>query len=415
MYALKLELKLNNKERSLLAGCSGFKRVVYNFGLELVQESWSFDGIKASDAKRIDTVKKILTNEVMQKPEYSWMKNYPSTVYQSALQDLKDAFSRWRKGLAKIPVFKSKREGDSFTIYKTSGTYQELGKPALPFTNRQVLQQGKRISLPGLGEFRLKEKLKFTCSSQTFTISRQADKWFVSFTLDVERVPPLFHDVVSPIGIDLGVKCFATLSDGTIYVAPKPLKKAKLRLSKLQWRNRNKQLGNRKQGIRSSRNAQKFYLKQAVLHAEVSNQRRDYLQKTTTEISRKYTHVKIEDLNIKGMIANRKLSSAISDLGFYEFRRMLEYKQSFYSCQVELVDRWFPSSKTCSSCGCVKEKLSLSERIFNCSNCGKVIDRDLNAALNLAKYVPGATGKLMPMDELVPTPSVTSALRRSRK
>lgn len=277
MYAIKLELKLNNKEHSKLTGCAGFKRFVYNFALNLIKSSWQFEDLLASDSKRIDAVKKILTNVVMQKPEYSWMKNYPSTVYQSALQDLKDAFGRWRKGLAKMPVFKSKRQGDSFTVYRISGTYPELGKPALPFTNKQVIQQGRRIILPGLGELRLKEKLKFTCSSQTFTILRQAERWFVSFTLDVERVPPPFHKVVKPTGIDLGVKCFATLSDSTIYVAPKPLQKAKTKLAKLQWRNRNKQLGNKRLGKRASSNARKFYLKQAVLHAEVANQRRDYL------------------------------------------------------------------------------------------------------------------------------------------
>lgn len=240
MYASKLELKLNNKERSKLAGCSGFKRFLYNFALNLVKSSWQFENIKASDSKRIDAIKKILTNVVMQKPEYGWMRNYPSTVYQSALQDLKDAFGRWRKGLARMPVFKNKRQGDSFTVYKTSGTYPEKGFAALPFTNRQVLKQGRRITLPGLGELRLKEKLTFTCSSQTFTISRQSNKWFVSFTLDVERVPPLFHEVVEPIGVDLGIKCFATLSDSTTYIAPKPLKKAKTKLALLQWRNRNK-------------------------------------------------------------------------------------------------------------------------------------------------------------------------------
>ena len=406
MYAIKLELKLNNKERSKLAGCAGFKRVVYNFGLELIKQSWGFDGIKAGDAKRIDAVKKILTNSVMQKPEYGWMRNYPSTVYQSALRDLKDAFGQWRKGMARMPVFKSKKQGDSFTVYKTSGIYPEKGKPALLFTNKQVLQQGRKITIPGLGEFRLKEKLKFICSAQTFTISRQADRWFVSFALDAERVPPLLHEVVEPIGIDLGVKCFATLSDGTIYIAPKPLKKAKTKQALLQWRNRNKQLGNKRLDIRASSNARSFYLKQAVLHAGVANQRRDYLQKTTTEISRKYAHIKIEDLNVLGMIANGKLSSAISDLGFYEFRRQLEYKSVIYSTTILVVDRWFPSSKTCSNCGNITKHLSLSERVFDCSKCGNSIDRDLNAALNLSRYVPGATGKLKPVDKQEPTPLV---------
>ena len=120
MYASKLELKLNNKERSKLAVCAGFKRFVYNFALNLVKSSWQFENIKASDSKRIDAIKKILTNVVMQKPEYGWMRTYPSTVYQSALQDLKDAFGRWRKGLARMPVFKSKRHSRSFTVYKTT-------------------------------------------------------------------------------------------------------------------------------------------------------------------------------------------------------------------------------------------------------------------------------------------------------
>ena len=395
MYAIKLELKLNKKERSLLAGCAGFKRVVYNFGLELLKKSWQFEGVKASDSKRLAAIKKILTNDVMSRLEYSWMREYPSTVYQSALQDLQHAFERWRKGLAKQPVFKAKKDGDSFTVYKTAGIYPEKGKPALPFTNRQVMEVGNRITLPGLGEFRLKERLKFTCSSQTFTLSRQADRWFVSFVLDAERVPPLFHEVMEPTGIDLGVNVFATLSDRTIYVAPKPLKKAKIKRALLQWRNRNKQMGNRRASILASSNAKKFLLKQAKLHAGIANQRRDYLQKTTTEISCKYARLKIEDLNVSGMLANRKLSAAISDLGFYEFRRQLEYKSVFYGTTIEVVNRWFPSSKTCSSCGCVKEKLSLSERVFECS-CGMKIDRDLNAAIMLARYVPMANRELKP-------------------
>lgn len=398
----------------MLSGCAGFKRVVYNFGLNLLKSSWQFEGVKASDSKRLAAIRKLLTNDVMSRSEYGWMKKYPSTVYQSSLQDLKKAFDQWRKGLARIPVFKAKKDGDSFTVYKTAGIYPEKGLPALPFTNRQVLHPGKKITLPGLGEFRLHEKLNFTCSSQTFTISRQANKWFVSFILDAERVPPLFHEVVEPVGIDLGVKCFACISDGTTYDAPKPLKKAKIKLAKIQWRNRRKQLGNKKAGIRASSNAKEFYAEQSRLHAKVANQRRDYLQKTTTEISRKYAQIKIEDLNVSGMIANHKLSAAISNLGFYEFRRQLEYKSAIYGTLIEVVDKWFPSSKTCSSCSCVKEKISLSERVFECL-CGLVIDRDLNAAINLSKYVPAASRKLKPVDEKEPTPSVTSVKRRSRK
>ena len=384
MYALKLELKLNNKERSVLKGCAGFRRLVYNYGLDMVVGSWQDTGLELSDSKRIDAAKKLLTSEVMKQEEYLWMKKYPSTVYQSALQDLKDAFSRWRKGLAKMPVHTSKRKGDSFTVYRTSGIYPEKGKPALPFTSRQVLHPGKRITLPGLGSFRLKEAIPFICSSQTFTVSRQADRWYVSFAIDAERVPPSIHPHES-VGIDLGVKCFATLSDATIYEAPKPLKKARNKLAKIQWRNRNKQIGNRKKKVKASKNAKKYFEKQAKLHFKVTNQRKDYLQKTTTEISRKYYRIRIEDLNVSGMIANHKLAATISDLGFYEFRRMLEYKQSHYGTKVELVDRWYPSSKQCVCCKTVNKELKLKDRVFKCVNpeCGFELDRDLHASLNL--------------------------------
>jgi len=385
MYALKLELKLNNKERYALKGCAGFRRFVYNFGLALVKDSWNL-GIKGSDSKKIDSAKKILTNDLMKQEQYKWMKLYPSTIYQSAFQDLKDAFSRWRKGQNKLPVFKAKKDKQSFTVYKSSGTYLEKGKPALPFTNRQVLVLGKRITIPSLGKFRLKEQIPFICSAQTFHISREADKWYVSFVVDAEKLPPLLHEVVEPTGIDLGVKTFATLSDGQTYDAPKPMKRAKTKLAKIQWRNRRKQLGDRKQGIKASKNAHKYYRKLAAHHARIASQRCDFLQKTTTEISQKYAHIRIEDLNVQSMIANHKLSAAISDLGFYEFRRQLEYKAPMFGTRVELVDRWYPSSKKCNKWHHI-QPMPLVERVFVCGKCGYTISRDLGAAINL-KHAP---------------------------
>jgi putative transposase len=200
MFAIKRELKLNNVETSLMRGNTGFKRFVYNYGLELLTGSWDFEGVKGSDSKRIDAIKKVFTQVTMQKPEYVWMKLYPSTVYQSAFIDLKKAFERWRKGISGFPNKKSKKKGDSFTVYKTAGIYLEKGKPALPFTNRVVINPGKIIKLPGLKELRLKERIDFICSSQTFTVSRNADKWFVAFMLDAQKIPPIIHPIIS-IGV----------------------------------------------------------------------------------------------------------------------------------------------------------------------------------------------------------------------
>ena len=372
MYSLKLELKINNFERSFLAGCAGFSRLAYNFGLSLLTASWGFEGVKACDSKRLFEIEKVFTNHVKTKPEYAWMNQYPSSIYSSAFRNLASSIDRWRKGNSGFPKFKSKKLCDSFTVLKKSGIYPAKGEQMIPFTNRQILQPGKKITIPGLGEFRLKQPIPFLCSSQTFTISRIANKWFVSFVLDVDRVPPIIHPFQS-VGIDLGVKCFATLSDGNRIVAPQSLKKAKTKLSKDMWRNRNKLRGNASLGIKASKNALKYYQRLAKRHARIANIRRDFLQKATTDISLKYYNIRIEDLNVQGMIANQKLAEAVSSLGFYEFRRMLICKSTFFGTKVELVERWFPSSKICCCCGNI-QPMPLSERIYRCNNCGIAID-----------------------------------------
>jgi putative transposase len=381
MYSIKRELKLNNREVSLMRGQAGFRRFVYNYCLDLLIASWELEGIKASDSKRIDAIKKVFTQVTMQKTENSWMRKYPSTVYQSAFIDIKNAFAKWRKGQADFPKKKSKKKGDSFTVYKTAGVYPEKGKPALPFTNRVVINPGKPIKLPGLTTFRLKERINFICSSQTFTVSRAADKWFVSFVLDAEKIPPVIHPV-EKAGIDLGVKCLATVSDGTKYEMPITTKKAKIKLGKLQWRNRNKVLGNKRLGIKASNKAKRYYVNLSRQHLHISHIRKDTTQKMTTSLSRRVYNIRIEDLNVSGMLANQKLASAVSDNCFYEIRRQLIYKQAHYGTKVEIVDRWYPSSKTCSECGHI-QPMKLSERVFRCGECGMVKDRDFNASLNL--------------------------------
>jgi putative transposase len=381
MYAVKRELKLNNKEISQMRGMAGFKRVVYNFGLEMLKASWKVSGLRMSDSKRIDNIKKVFTSVTMQKPENGWMKKYPSTIYQSAFMDLKDAVARWRKGLGGFPKMKSKKKGDSFTVYKTAGVYPEKGKPALPFTNRVTITSGKQVKLPGLKTFRLKERIDFICSSQTFTVSRAADRWFVSFVLDVEKILPVIHPV-QRAGVDLGVKTLATVSDGTTYEMPLTTKRAKTKLSKLQWHNRNKRLGNKRLKITASNKAKKHYVNVSRQHLRISNIRQDVTQKMTTDISRRIYNIRIEDLNVSGMVANHKLAEAVSNNCFYEIRRQLVYKQAHYGTKVELVDRWYPSSKTCSKCHHIQD-IKLSERVFNCQKCGHSQDRDANASVNL--------------------------------
>ena len=370
MFAIKRKLKLNKFESSLMAQHAGFSRFVYNYGLDLF---WQSIDVKASDSKRIKEIKKCFTNITKNRPEYSWTLNLSSKVYQSAFQHLQQAFSRWRNGLSHAPTFKSKKDGQSFTVYDGNGDI--------------LVSAGKKIKLPTLGTFRLQEKLKESYVSQTFTISKQADGWYVSFCVDAERIPPIMHEVAEPVGIDLGIKTFATISDGTTFVAPKPYKFAKTKLGRFQYHNRNKQFGNRKKGIPTSNNAKKYLKKLARRHQRIANKRIDFLHKSTTKICKKYAHVRIEDLNVQGMIANSKLSKAVSDLGFYEFRRQLQYKAPTFGTKLDIVNRWYPSSKQCRMCFQKNQTLKLSDRVFVCTNpeCRHTEDRDLHASLNLAQ------------------------------
>ena len=390
MYALKLELKLNNSERTRMARHAGYARFCYNLALTLYLGVMD---IKVSRTRKIALIKKTFTNFIKKKPEYQWTNTLSSRVYQNAFIAFNNALERFFKGLSGFPNFKRKKSGDSFTVDSSNGPV--------------FLRAGNRIKIPTMGTFRLKEDIRYNCCSQTFTISRTADKWYVSFTIKADKIPPLYHSVSETIGIDLGVSTFATLSDGTVYQLPDSLKKAKIKLGKLQYRNRNKQLGNRKLGIKASTNAQKFARNQAKQHADIAQGRRDFLQKTTTEISQKYAHIRIEDLNISGMLANQKLASSVVDSGFYKFRRFLTYKYPIYGTVVELVDRWYPSSKTCSSCRHI-QPMPLQARVFVCEACGNNCNRDLNAAINLASVpkdrVRMASPELTPDQEKEPAP-----------
>ncbi len=359
MFSVKLALKLNNREATLMAKHAGFRRVVFNMGLSLRTQMYS-EG-KFSDSKVINEVKKVLTNRVKKQPEFAWMNQLSSRVYQNALIDLKDAFSRYRSGKSGHPTFASRRNKQSFTVDSSNG--------------KVVLSAGNTIKIPTLGTFRLHEPLACSFVSQTFTLSKEGSHWFVSFCVDVERLP--IQQLQDSIGIDLGVKVFATLSSNQIFDAPKPLKRAKTKLAILQ-RQASKQ-------VNGSNNQRKTHNKISRIHSRISAHRKDFLHKLTTYLAKNFKLIKIEDLNVLGMIANHKLAEAISDLGFYEFKRQLTYKCQMYGASLVLIDQWFPSSLTCSNCG-NKKDMPLNIRTYDCPVCGRSIDRDLNASLNILNW-----------------------------
>ena len=234
------------------------------------------------------------------------------------------------------------------------------------------------IQIPKLGWVRMKEELRLQGKILSATISTRGERWFVSINVELsEAIQPLPKTQQS-VGLDLGINHLATLSDGTKITAPKPLKTQLKKLRRL-----NKSLS-RKQ--KDSNNRKKAKTKLSRLYYRISNIRKDFLHKLTTEMVRKFDVICLEDLNVQGMLRNRKLSRAIQDLGFYELKRQLIYKANQFGKTVKSVERFFPSSKTCSCCGFKLEKLSLSVRKWTCEKCGAEHDRDINAAINLKQY-----------------------------
>jgi putative transposase len=294
----------------------------------------------------------------MVKSENPWYYECSKSPPQQALMALREAWKRCFNKTAGVPKFKKKGQRDSFTL---EGTVKILGN--------------NKIQVPVIGILKTYERLPQVLM-KSCTISRSADRWFISFRFDVKQQEVCQTSI---IGVDLGIKTLATLSTGEVVQGTKFYKKSAAKLSRMQWLNRHKVIG--------SNNWKKAQLVLAKLHRKIAKIRSDTLHKLTTILAKNHGVIVIEDLNVSGMMANHKLAASIADMGFFEFRRQLTYKCQLYGSKLVVVDRWFPSSKTCSNCGVKKETLSLGERVFECSHCGFKIDRDLNAAINLSKTV----------------------------
>jgi len=224
-----------------------------------------------------------------------------------------------------------------------------------------------------LGKVNMTEELRFHGKIMSAVISSRAGWWFVSIAVEVEHETP--NHSGGTVGIDLGVKTLATLSDGEKFENQKHYRKSLGRIQGL-----SKGLSRKVEG---SQNWWKHTKKLAKVHYRVACQRQDALHKMSTHVARTYALIGLEDLNTKGMLANHHVAQAVSDASFFEVKRQLLYKAEQYGGYVQLVDRWFASSKTCSACGWVDEDLNLGDRVFNCEACGLFIDRDLNAARNI--------------------------------
>ena len=362
------------QERALRSH-AGAARFAWNWGLAQCRERYARERKWYSGAE----LHKLWNQVKKADPALGWWEQNSKCAYQESFRDLDGAlrdFTKSRKDERKgrrlgFPRFKKKgRCRDSFRL--TGAVRCGRGTVTLPRLGAVKTHESTR---------KLARRLENgTARILSATVSRTAQRWHVSLTVEVDRAVPERHPRPgTAIGIDLGIKSLITGADsaGTVITVPgpKPLKAGLRRLRRASHAHARKKPG--------SAARRKAAARLARLHARIANLRADALHKATTMLAARYETIVAEDLNVAGMTRNRRLARALSDHGFGTARRMLGYKTGWNGGTLVLADRWYPSSKTCSGCGTVKTKLGLSERTYQCDTCGLVLDRDVNAARNL--------------------------------
>lgn len=377
----------NDKQKSKLFECAGVARWAYNWTLSKQKENYSNGGKFLKDS----VLRKELT-QLKKTGEYNWLNDYSNNITKQAIKDACNAYKRFFNRYSKFPKFKSrKRTKPSF--------YQDTEK--IKFTNTHVklekLTNSKRKNRQRLNWVKLAEKdiipigenIKYINPRVTF----DGINWWIS--VGVEEEIKVENEETESIGIDLGVKDLAVVSNGQKFTninKTAKVKKLEKKLKRLQRKLSRKYEFNKIQieggeyRYRKTKNIRKLEFLVLKIRRRLKNIRHDYTHQITTSLVKaKPKYIVIEDLNVSGMLKNKKLSKAIHEQLLREFRRQLEYKCNWYNIELIIADRYFPSSKLCSKCGQINENLKLSDRIYKC-DCGNVIDRDLNASINLKKY-----------------------------
>lgn len=357
--AYKYRLNPNEEQRIFFEKSFGCVRYVYNWGLNLRNEAYQKDGTRIG---WVEICKQM--TELKKQEETSWLNEVSNQSLQSSIRNMDTAFTRFFREKKGFPKFKSKKGKQSFSFVQ----YVQID-----FANHKV-------KLPKIGWVNFYKNREFIGKIGTVTISKSSTgKYYMSIVvedgLDLPVKAPINHE--TSVGIDVGIKDFAVLSNGQVFENPKYLEKAEKRLKVLQRRLAKKQKG--------SKRREKARLAVAKAHEKVKNCRLDYIHKVTSKIIRENQTVIIEDLNVDGMMKNHKLAKHIASVSWSEFFRQLQYKAEWNGVNLIRIGRFEPSSKMCL-CGAINKDLKLSQREWDCSNCGRHNDRDLLAAINIKRF-----------------------------
>lgn len=379
--SIKVMLLPNNKQNTKMFQYSNTARFAYNWAIAREQENYKTGGKFITD----NDLRKEFT-QLKKQEEYQWLNEVSNNVTKQAIKDACNTYKRFFKGQCSYPKFKSKRKS-------TPSFYQDNVK--IQFSETHIKVEGftmsKKQNKQKLNWIKLSEKNRIPVDSKYSNprIIYDGLNWFISVCVEYEDCTTAPSN--DGIGIDLGIKDLAICSDETTYkninktIKVKKLKKKQRRLQRKISR---KYLKNKKGGSYcKTRNIIKSEKKLLKVNKNLTNIRHNYLHQTTTEIvNRKPMFIVLEDLNVKGIMKNKHLSKAIQEQCLYEFKRQIQYKSSWNNIKFIEADRFFPSSKLCSSCGCINKNLKLSDRIYICPDCGNEIDRDYQASLNLKQY-----------------------------
>ncbi len=367
--AFKYRIYPNKSQKVLLSKTFGCIRVIWNANVESFN---SYD--KDSNPKPKIIIKSDL---IIDKP---WLNEISAAAIQQKIRDFQEItnqfFSKTRKKKIGRPSFKKKSGNQSYRL-----------------PNQKFSLKDNKIRLEKIGWVKISIDRNIPDNSKMLscTISMNCcGQCFVSILVDV--VIPNKGKTGKSVGIDLGLKSFATLSDGVVIDNIKFFREKQSEIAKIQ-----RHLSRKNKGSNRHR---KNKIKIARLYNKIANKRNNFLHNVTTSLVNNYDVICIEDLNVSGMLSNHKLAKAISDTSFSMFRSMLEYKCNWYGKELVVIDRFYPSSKTCSKCGWKKEDLTLSDRVFKCENCGIEIDRDLNAAINIQRVGVDILYNRMQRDEV---------------